>query len=546
LPWESAAAQRRRQITIVSLLGGFALLSAATIFWFFVQSIANKKTIIAQPKAVQLEQRPPVEPFAVEPSADREPSDPPATTGPAGALTVEMTEPRIENQVDQGVVSATQGDSNLGVQPSVNNVEADSIPVSSANGSPQREVLDLPAELRQFVPLLSDARPIRQPEMLLETPPTADEIRLRLNLPVPSDQRLHPDPAPKIDVQPRLQRKLEGFLVHGDSLVDFCGRVSQMTGVPIWFDLAMIDSAGIDLSKPLSIKAGRETIGELLNRVVRDSGCMVVEEPEGMLKIRVSDEKLMERLLPALKTDDFETTDEDLREVVKRLVPVMEKEEQSVRIIIDGASRQARGEGAASVGQFWLAALSIEALRESRGQSPRLTRAMTQRWLVMDRMEPQPTIAAVPTRLEIDQALTVGEWIHLLAKESNASAFIQWDGVWKHGLTPTMTRLPYLQGKTNQEVLQQLLGDYDLRAYQDGPDAWWIGTPDGFQQRLCVASVVIPEPLRTRGKELIEALAKSLGVTPNEVPAYVDSKSGRLLLQMRRQMVGQVQANMPR
>ena len=545
--WEPVETRRKRQLLLVATLGGFGLLAASLIFGGFVWSSLGSSA--ARPQIQALE--PIVMPTAEEPSSMLPQIEPSSAEGepsiPSG--NDESTSKDVENaqlispehSLPEGTPahSLTPPNTDSGMSRDLVDPAKQKTPSSATP-----EIAELPEELRQFVPFLQNDLPDLGPNVSLPAPPTATELQLQLSLPTPRNDALHPPPAETANIAARLDRRLIGFKAKGVSLAELANSFGQLAGVPIWFDQAKLDAVGIDIAKPIDIRVDGKTIGEALGEAAKVAGCQVAEEPTGFVCIRVSDDAIRQSIAPAIAIDDLQVDNRFIDSMLRKLLPTAERsadeEPPPALFQIDETASRITFGPQASIGHQWLAAVCLEAIRLSRDISPRMSESATSRWLHRDVLHQPQTPDDGPVIIESDFSLTLQEWFIRLAKQRHSVTIVQWPATWQHGLTATEDFLPFTRGATFSQFSEQLLQKYDLQIYQDGPEIWWIGPKQAFQERIAVVTVKLDPKLVARGDEVLVAIGKSLQIPNTELPAVIDPTSGHLILRMPRGVANEV------
>ncbi len=581
--WESAHTKRSRQILLVGVLGGAGLLAACIVFYLFVRSYTNGTTVAA----ANAGQNAPAGQNAVGPAANDPADADPTVTEPEVPANAENPGPQQTPQQEQPPAQQSELPTEPALNPSANPATQIRRPVpchwsrqprtqpprrtsltrpiptshrtrphrshparnpnkrftrSRSSGAKDDEapVLDLPPELKQFIPMLGSVP--TAPDAQLPVPPTAEELRVQLNLPPAPDSRLHPPPAKTVEVAPRLARKINGIQTNADSLVDIMDSLSQLTGVPIWFDLATLDIAGVDLQKPIALSILTPTpLADVINQAAAAANCECVEEPPGFLCVRAPLENLGKRLAPAFDIADFGDDDEFAAQVAEQLSWIPgQPDTGDAAFKFDPQTKTLLPDAKLPIQRTWYAALSLDALRLARQLPPKLPPASTGRWLFRGAPPaPQPPADAA-VQGSFDFAVPLARWARRLANTQHALPVVEWPAVWQHGLTSSKELLPNLQGATQAHVFNQLLKPYDLRVYQDGPQQIWIGPADAFESRVAVCAIQLPPHLVQNPKLVTDAIGKALQIDTDSLPAMIDPKSGNLILRQTRQLTSQI------
>ncbi len=564
--WETPQVKRSRQILLVSLLAIFGMFSVSVVFWLFVRAMSNG----GRDEVALI---PPVDAFPVVPAE-----------GNGGNVPQEAAEPEGKEAgegigIEKPVVSP-EGTESASQEPSVGSVQADATKGETApamtgaselpameNGKAPGEVvgvnppgrtfapaeaigateggakpeavpmLDLPPELRQFIPLLNDEAPPLSPEMSLPAPLTADELRLQLNLPPPPDERLHPSPAEVVAVRSRLEKPLFGLQTDQGNLASLLATMEQLAGVPIWMDQATLDLGEVDIMRPLQVRVTSKTIGDTIREIAVAAGCEAVEAPTGFVCVRLSDKEILRRIEPALKFDDLQDEAVWVADYIRRIAgEVNEAGELQSHLTVNAEQRKIEVEEVERGAEGWRAAMALETLRMARGMPQRLPARVTSRWMASGAPPLPRSPEDTEHALKASYALPLSQWMMMLGQAQKRVVVFDWPSMWQHGLVPTKTFLPWTEGVTQQRVIEQLLSPYDLRVYEDGAGVWWVGSETAYQNRGVFLAVPLGGELAQRGDALLPSLTQIFKCDEANLPAVLEPQKGVLLTRMPRGM----------
>lgn len=579
--WQSEGSARARQIGAVVLLAAVGLISAAAIFGFVVRrwyasrtspEVVSAAPATADPPAAatasgpappDTSQTPDASNRAISPEGDDASTGPdalaPQTDAEQGDIAVEETttdplradepaeaadslRPAPAEPAPPGTGDARPGDARPGGAAGELFPELAAEEGESEEASPAATAL--PPELQQYMPLIdfANAGDLGKGN---ELPPPATREELRIEAPeevVPESE--YPLPAEPVDVRVRMKARMLGIDV-ADRPLDHVVRVlSQVSGVPIALDLVSLDMAGIAPDAPLRFKAANQTVGAVLARAVDGAGCRLRLGDDGIVYVSAKEETLAEGLNEALRYDDFGEAPISAIDL-RRMLGATDGE---VKVDADPQRDVWTVEGPAEARLH--GALVIEALRMARQLPARIPRERTARWLfaVMGGEEGASPVSEVdwapianePVKTNFDQPRAVEMILGDLAREQDAAAVVDWPSAWSHGLTPEATALPWLRNRRAPQVVDETLEPYGLEAFVAGQGVWWVGTRDAYERMELVA--VLPIENLTAAEALQRVAVASGEETPEQLPAYVDDVSGRLVVRLPRYVIRQLPA----
>lgn len=576
--WQSEGAARVRQIGAIVLLAAVGLISAAAIFGFVVQRWYTTRT---SPDVASAEPSKSGVSATGEAPAPAPPDPASGANAAEGANTVESAKtaesdapaqrdpPSAEpdqSESDAGGDEGGDADESMGEEAAAADRAAeepapaeidDAVPggavgglfpeVSAGQGESEAaaaEATELPPELQQYMPLIdfANAGDLGKGN---ELPPPATREELRIDAPeevVPESE--YPLPAEPVDVRMRMKVRMLGIDVVDRPLDQVVRVLSQVSGVPIALDLVSLDVAGIAPDSPLRFKTANQTVGAVLSRAVNEAGCRLTLGDGGIVYVSANEEKLAEVLDHALLRDDVDEaaiSAADLRRLVGEV-------DAQVKVEVDPQRNAWKIEGPSAARVR--GALVIEALRMARQLPARIPRERTARWLCavmggeggaspVSEVDWRP-VADEAVNVNFDQPRAVEMILGELAREQDAAAVVDWPSAWSHGLTPEATALPWLRNRRAPQVVGEMLEPYGLEAFVAGQGVWWVGTREAYERMELVA--VLPIENLTAAEALQRVAVASSEESPENVAAYVDEVSGRLIVRLPRYLVRQLPA----
>lgn len=413
----------------------------------------------------------------------------------------------------------------------------DLTPGSRVDGTEEDDAEDLateiPASLKRHMNVLNlgdTANVIAAGQA--EAPESLEELRvLRPELTIRESD--YPEPAEFADVRQLLGRtSIEALAVNERPLDEVVRTVAQVAGVPVYFDLLAMDVAGIRLDRPVSVKVGKESAGNMLRGLANLAECEM-ELEEGFLRIVPSGVKLGEALVSIYDVRDLEIAEATLLAGVQRLLgPVAE----GASIAVEGGVLQFE----ADTRSRCRVALLLEAMRMAKGLPSRGDGQAIAKWVARfsegaagARAADWSPLPDRPVGMNEDFALPVEMILGRLARESDAALAVDWPDCWSHGLTATSSGLPWYRDRQAHQVVEQLLGPYVLVVRDTGAGVWWAGTEERYDAMRIVGilrSSADTEVTRAR-------IAAAAGQSPEQVPAMRVPDSDQWLVYLPRYVV---------
>lgn len=589
--WQSESSRRVSQLALVVMLAIFGLIAATIGFIQFARSFARTDAV-AQNNAEPETQPSADEPTEVEPDVS-EPSqsqDDPTRPGMSNAGLIEPAAPIIEPgmapidaesqpgppEADPAAIAA--------VMPAVPGPDAvgpaiAAPPIADA-GSGAMD--DLPAGLRQFVPLLDVSTVDNVVPQTFATPPTIDSVRLD----AAAEMETEETPTVKrasIDV-PKLLTMRFAIDNRGATLSELVLLVSQLTGVPVELELISIDLVGVSVNQPLQTAAGWMPIGQWLQQSLESAG-LAMEVGDGVVMVHASAQRLLDAAGQALVLDDFGDDAERVAAWLKPIVtpivgpavdvPAVDpngEEEQENRPPADAAVKPpgdvaGNGDGEAKPMKPWtydaaekrlvvpadryLLVQSIcaaEAMRLMRGKPTKLPRQKTARWIGhwAGAKQPDndpgtisdwPVVADGPAGSQLDSPRTIAGLLRRVATENRAAVAVVWQDAMRHQVYPTDLAMPLSEGLTVGAYLDEMVGEAGLQARDSGDSVWWIGSEGLYDRYEVITWMTIPAGT---GDVIAKRLALTLGVPdPAQLPIAWDEST--LMIRAPRYIARQLQ-----
>ena len=314
----------------------------------------------------------------------------------------------------------------------------------------------LPEGLAAFGPLLLAEAP-RAPTNL-PPPPSMDDLLLR-------DAAATDDPLMPVAREPiRPERDLRlplAIAARGDALppTDVTAVLTEMTAVPIEWDLPSMDVVGTDPRRPMTIPGGTPTAEEWLNAVAVSVDAVVDIEPH--------------RVVIRPRTDV-------LADAVKQSVaPEAIMGDVAPLRTLTGAEDPAAAGGDDAV----LVAVAAETIARGRDGPGRMSDAAWSRWGVVgdgpsewpiDRWAPPPPATPVP--------MSVATFLRRYGRAESAAVMIHWDDLTRRDHPPGEMIFPDVEPDP-ATVLARTLQPLGVRARDLGDGYRWVGT-DATYDRL--------------------------------------------------------------
>jgi hypothetical protein len=429
--------------------------------------------------------------------------------------------------------------------------------------APQDEpssMTELPAGLRQFVPMLLQEGPAE--ETSLQTPTTINQIEIDAAAEEDSST-LGVDPPDPLN----LKRDL-GFKValnsNGYPLPSLMLLMSEMTGVPIQLDWASFDLAGVDIAKPIKLD------GKSKARSVRDWLDTIAEQVDGELRtlpfvivMTISDAAFANAEAGLLDLSDFGDQSDSAAQVIAEFMadPVKELEPLPRDAELDapdaGDVDADDGEGvdveSSEAGvdvmeareKAQLKLLAAEMLRRMRSIEPRMPNHRASRWMqVSDRVfsDWQPISDLDPASIvagpQTDTPMTTAAMLRRASSINDAVCMVNWHDANRRGMRPTRLIMPHADGATAAQMLASVLGPLSLEVRSVDAQHWWVGSGATYD-RLPV--LVQSKPLGDRRQVFENQLNTIMAADGSDVfrSAY-DPVSDRMILLLPRYVARQL------
>ncbi len=566
---QSDRARRTRQIGLITALSTVGLITALVAFGFFVrwwQAASPAPTLAQQdnaplgadpleadPLAPDASPNPEASPVpnpdaapepdtAPEQAAEPEPADAPVpadtgdpseepATGPDAAIDMPPNElPTAASEPAASDDTAAAGDAptaaEIAAEMMANPILLDEDTEEAETDEP--EATEMPAAMRRWIGVLDFNNPGVQPD--LPTPPTIDQVELDLPSSVQEGEFAA---ITDINVEHALARRM-ALDRRPAPLIRWLHLLSQISGLPIGVDMVALDAAGIDPLTSVTPPGGWTTAGEALAALAEQANCQLSrDDNKPIVLVDVAPQRIAAAIAPALRLDDLDDAASGHPDHAA-LLQLFTRLTQSPAVRLDDkAQLQVEGPPAAQ----WLAALTADALRIARGLPTRLPRQRTARWLVEGTDCEWPLVTAGPAIASIDRPLPTIDLLVRIGRANRAFPFIHWADALDHGLSPTTESMPWLQDATAGEALADMLDGHQLQTRIAGDGRWWIGTSATYDRSEVVALAKI-DP--AQADAIVQRLAASVGVPPQQLTAMPDSQSPYLILRGPRFIVRQL------
>ncbi|WP_145343138.1 hypothetical protein [Rosistilla ulvae] len=557
--WKPSSYQGYRQIGMIALVSLIAIVSSVAIFGLFIQQSLTKEKEIAEVVDGS--------PDEVEASGQEVPGDgdsnavedpdaddpPPAADSEIADSAMSASDPPEDESSPTDPVPATDPapavqDAAGAVDPLTEvpePVDGDGTP-PPANSGPERIFADagqpadqpeaaameeLPESLQMFSSIFGQGLDLQQPDA--KPQPTAFKpIRFE---PPPELSGRYPTPQPAVDAQQRLQQSL-GLNLQATTLYASVDTISQITSVPITFDIESLDSAGIELGTPVSGRYLNTTAGEAIRDVLAKAGCTLQQSAPGQMVVRASEPRISAFIEPALIITDLgEPTP-----VIALATQLAHLPDDPAELAVDPASDRVQVTGSPQAA--WRVALALDALRISRDLPPKLPASHSGRWLVDGRPEELPRPDPGPIVLEGDLPRTVEHWLSQVAQTQNARVLIDWPSAWQYGLTPEFTLLPWPNHDSLASLEQELLAPFGLTIRDLGDGNWLVTSLHALA--MSARTVVFSPPIPAETQFLERLTAGAGHETPETFPGVIDPVSQRLITRVSQFLQLQIAAEL--
>ncbi len=572
--WESSRTQRSRHIALVVALAGSGLIAAVLMFTWFVKNwpaeneASTQPTVSAPEHSNQPDSQSPKEPSAVQsdrPQGNAESSalDPSANqpkTADPDAADPEAADPEVSEMdagIEQGPNDANSDRDAMGdqqptvVQPSEikTNVKPPSDLLTDSmldplglneptqdksfpggddkQPNPADGQIDLSTEVRKFADMLDLQGEADAPK--LDAPATIDDLKIE----GPTNENIDPmmiaNPPEPINFKRALAIKVALAITKKDRypLSDLTLLLSQVSGVPIQIDWVSFDLVGVNIRDGVSgLKGkGKLSIDEWLNFIAESVGGEITRS-ETLVTLAPAEELFQEKLATLLDTSDLGAGQATATATVNELLVGKPQGGVSTKRIKVGDQRYDQQ----------LAALAVEAMRRMRGVPGKIDNAVLQRW-AQAASDPQldwPLVSGGQAGKPLLSPLTMAGFLRRMARQNDATCFINWDDANRRGMAPQQLVMPFMGAKAG-EVLKFTLQPFELQVRRVDRTHWWVGT-EATYDRFPV--IVWTDSLGKKQDRFVKRINQIDG--GDDVKLSIDADTQKALLLLPRYIVRQM------
>ncbi len=282
---------------------------------------------------------------------------------------------------------------------------------------------------------------------------TKDKVGEPIDIYVP----IHLTPAEKVDPNAALSMPIGKMRLSDKSIADFAHLLSASTGIGIQMHLESLWGIGLSPSSKVDVDASDTTVKDLLAETLSPLGLRVsADGDQGTLFIHATDEALTAKLpkswnLKGLVDDDKLS---DLASVLALLLP-----DESAHWKLEGS--EVVWQPAVKPIFAMRLALVLDRIRAAQGLP-------TQSTFHPELLVPGLDIDGVLSKLsqtfdkEVPQRRPLAQILYGAAKDRGMTLLFDWNGLWRHGMSPTKEKLCLTRHREFRQIFQEFEEDFAL------------------------------------------------------------------------------------